>query len=126
MLTFQVSLNVVSQSLALSELTNRLGRSPSSGSHNKGDPRGTGQFRSTVWKLFSSLSDTATFQEHMNDIARQCPPESFVQAVPDDCRVYIDIGLFFDTWNSAVAISHETLALINAYEAEIELSCYPE
>lgn len=125
MAKFEVSLNVVSLSLALSELANRLGRPPSSGSHSKGDPRGSGQFASTVWKLCSSLSDGAAIQEHIKDIARQFPPQSFIQCVPEGCRVYIDIGLFFDSWNSVVTISHEMLAFINAYKAEIELTCYP-
>ena len=103
----QVSLNVVSDLLTLSELANRLGKAPSSGSHGKGDPRGT-----------------AALQKHVKDIARLFPPESLVQGLPKGCKVYIDVGLIFDSWNSVVVISEEILGIIHAYKAEIELSCY--
>jgi len=63
---------------------------------------------------------------HIKNVAGQFPPETLVQILPDDCRVYIAIGLFFDTWNSVVVIDEEALKIITAYKAQIELNCYPE
>src|SRR5208283_779097 len=123
---FQVSLEVISHRLTLSELTDRLGTTPSSGSHSKGDPRGPGQFSSTVWKLFSSLAETATLQDHIKDIARLFLPGRFANVLPDECKVCINIGLMFDSWNSVLLIDHDILGIVHAYKAEIELSCYPE
>jgi hypothetical protein len=122
---FKVSLDIVSDSLTLSELAAKLGIEPSSGSHSKGDPRGVGEFRSTEWKLFSMLPDTADLEEHIKAIAVLFPPEALVNVLPEGCKVFMDIGVFFDGWNCVVLISREMRLIINAYNAEIELNCYP-
>src|SRR5579884_1417905 len=96
----QVSLDISSEYLTLSELSNELGMPPDSGSHSKGEPRGAGEFKSTVWKLFSPLSETTPLQDHIEEIARRFPPETVTHRLPQNCRVFIDIGLIFDGWNS--------------------------
>lgn len=59
-----VSLLVISPSMSLDELSSKLGRVPSSGSHSKGDarPRG-GPWSETIWRFDSDAQETMTGAE---------------------------------------------------------------
>src|SRR5580692_800482 len=98
---FSVSLLVESPSLSLDELSLKLGRSQSSGSHTRGE-RDAGRERigrppwsKTVWRFDSAVSETAAVQEHLENLKVQFPPDELQRVLPMDCTVSVDIAIFF-------------------------------
>ena len=75
MKTFNVSLLVESSSMTLDELSLKLGRPHSSGSHTRGEPdRGGPAWSKTVWRLDSGVSEKAPVQNHLENLKAQFPP----------------------------------------------------
>lgn len=76
-----VSLDIITD-LTLSELSARLGRNPSQQySHEKGEARGINDvFTETVWRLDSRIPATATLEEHLDNLAAQCPPAELLRS----------------------------------------------
>jgi len=131
MKTFWVSLMVESSSLSLHELSLKLGRPHSSGSHTKGE-RDAGRERigrppwsKTGWRFDSSVSETASVGEHLENLRVQFPPDELLRLLPAECTVYVDIAVFFDTANVSANISRADIEIIDAYNAALEVTCYP-
>jgi hypothetical protein len=124
-----VSLDVCSDSLALAELSSRIGISASRYSHERGElrPGGRGQFNKTIWRIDSNQLAEAPLRLHLESIVAQCPPERLFRpgVLANDCSVYINIGQIFDTAYGELIISPSELELIRGYRAELEISCYP-
>jgi hypothetical protein len=62
-----VSLDVHSELLSLSEVSQVLGQPADSGSHSRGDRRhaNLGEFRETVWSLYSTAPTEAPLEDHL-------------------------------------------------------------
>ena len=125
-----VSLLVTSPSMSLSELSSKLGRASSSGSHNKGDVRagaklGKPNWPVTVWRFDSDAPDGASLQQNLERLAVQFPPAELKRILPPECDVSVDIAIFFDTVDVSLQIPRRGLEIIDAYGAELEVSCYP-
>lgn len=130
---FDVSLDVHSDVLTLSELSGILAYSPDRGSHSRGDRRNAnlGVFAETIWSLYSRAPTTAPLEEHLNSIKGQFSPErlralrgaeaSGIQAV------FIDIGVFFeaDAASAHVILSREVLRVVDDFVADVRVICYP-
>src|SRR5271156_1925513 len=101
-----VSLLVISPSMSLDELSSKLGRVPSSGSHSKGDarPRG-GPWSETIWRFDSDAEETLPAQKQLERLAVQCPAGGLTAVRPPACYVSVDIAVFFDTVNVSSSIS---------------------
>jgi len=127
MKTFSVSLLVVSSSLGLVELTSKLGRQHSSGSHSMGDTSdGSKLWSETIWRLDSDAPETAALSEHLVRLEAQFPAKELRQLVPADCTLRIDIAVFFDSANVSAAIARTGLKIIESYDADlVEITCYP-
>jgi hypothetical protein len=121
-----VSLLVISSSMSLDELSSKLGRVSSSGSHSKGDakPRG-GQWAETIWRFDSDAQETMPAQNQLEHLAVQFPPAELKQILPPACDVSVDIALFFDTVNVSSTISPRGIEIISSYKAKLEITCYP-
>ena len=121
-----VSLLVISPSMSLDELSSKLGRVPSSGSHSKGDarPRG-GPWSETIWRFDSDAQETMPAQNQLERLAVQFPATELKQVLPPDCDVSVDIALFFDTVNVSSTISPRGIEIIGSYRAKLEITCYP-
>ena len=127
-----VSLDLCTQTLMLSELCERLGRSPSAGSHNKGDPLPSPDDQTRVWtqtilRLDSNLNKDAPLKQHLESLVAHFPPSEFSRPriLPEDAKVWISVGVFFDTVTVSLAVSPEELDIVKAYGASLEVSCYP-
>lgn len=122
-----VSLVVTSSSFTLDDLSARLGRPHSSGSHNLGEPhiRGESNWPETVWRLDSGLPSTAAVEEHLASIQRRFPPQDLIGVLPEGCRIRFDVALFFDTANVGIVLSEKSVNLIHAYGATLEITAYP-
>lgn len=123
-----VSLDIITD-LTLSELSARLGRNPSQQySHEKGEARGINDvFTETVWRLDSRIPATATLEEHLDNLAAQCPPAELLRSgtLPQGSRVYVDVAVFFDSANASISIPSKCIDIIRAYGATLEVNCYP-
>jgi hypothetical protein len=121
---------VFSPSLSLSELSQRLGRPHSSGSHSKGDARMRDEaenehWKETIWRLDSDAAETDSIEEHFERLEAQFPAKDLRSVLPPDCEVGIDIVLFFNTMTVSAHITRTVLNIIEAYQAVVEITCYP-
>ena len=125
-----VSLLITSPSMSLSELSSKLGRAPSSGSHNKGDisagvKLGKPPWSVTVWRFDSDAPESVAVEQHLERLAVQFPATELNRVLPPGCEVAIDIALFFDTANVSLNITRRGLEIVDGYKAELEMTCYP-
>jgi len=127
-----VSLDICSKSLMVAELSARLDCVPSRDSHNRGDHRPSlnSQGRlwdTTVWRLDSKLPSSASLEQHLAGILKQCPPAKLFHPgiLPEDCEVWLSVGVLFDGANAVVPISPKELETISDYCATLEITCYP-
>jgi len=125
-----VSLLVTSSSMSLDELSSRLGRDPSSGSHNKGDAHaaaklGKPPWSATVWRFDSDAPEDASLDEHLERLEIQFPATELRRLLPSGCEVSVDIALFFDSANVSAKISRRGMQIIDGYGAKLEVTCYP-
>jgi hypothetical protein len=126
MKTYNVSLLVESSSLSLDELSLKLGRPHSSGSHAKGEPRHGGQaWPKTVWRFDSGVSEKAPVQEHLESLKAQLPPGEIHALLPAECAVRIDIVILFDTVNVSLSIPRRGMEIVESYNAALEVTSYP-
>jgi hypothetical protein len=121
-----VSLLVISRSMSLDELSSKLGRVPSSGSHSKGDagPR-SGPWSETIWRFDSDAQETMPAQNQLERLAVQFSASELKQVLPPGCDVSIDIVLFFNTVNVSATISSRGIEIVDSYNANLEINCYP-
>ena len=125
-----VSLLVTSQSMSLAELTSKLGRAHSSGSHRKGDASagakpGKPPWPVTVWRFDSDAPANAPVQQHLERLEIQFPAAELKRALPPGSGVSVDVVLFFDTVNVSATIPRRGIEIIDAYNAGLEVTCYP-
>jgi hypothetical protein len=125
-----VSLLVTSQTMSLAELTSKLGRAHSSGSRSKGEVSAGAKFGKppwpvTVWRFDSDALPTASVQEHLERLEILFPAAELKRVLPPDCEVSVDIAVFFDTVNVSAPVPHRGIEIIDAYGAELEITCYP-
>jgi hypothetical protein len=125
-----VSLLVTSQTMSLAELTSKLGRAPAFDSHSRGDAAagaklGKPPWPVTVWRFDSDTLPTAPVQEHLERLEILFPAAELKRVLPGGCEVSVDVVLFFDTFTVSATIPRRGIAIINAYNAELEITCYP-
>ncbi len=125
-----VSLLVTSPSMSLAELTAKLGRAHSSGSHSKGDASaganlGKPPWSVSVWRFDSDALPTAPVQEHLERMEILFPAAELKRVLLRGCEVSVDVVLFFDTVNVSATIPRRGIEIIDAYSAELEVTCYP-
>ena len=130
MKTFLVSLVISSSTSSLPELSLRLGRLHSSGSHSKGDVRlgdktENQPWKETIWRLESDAAETASIEEHFERLEARFPAKDLRSVLPPDSEVVIDIVVFFDTTSVSAQIPRSCLSIIEGYSAVVEISCYP-
>jgi hypothetical protein len=125
-----VSLLVTSQTMSLAELTSKLGRAHSSGSHSKGDASaganlGKPPWQVTIWRFDSDAPASAPVQQHLERLEILFPAAELKRVLPSGCEVSVDLVLFFDTYTVSTAIPRRGIEIIDAYGAELEITCYP-
>ena len=103
-----VSLLVINPSMSLEELSSKLGRAPSSGSHSKGDAENLAEvlWSETIWRFDSDAQENHAGAEPARAFGGSIPcgrVEAGSAARP--CDVSVDIALFFDTVNVSSTIS---------------------
>jgi hypothetical protein len=130
MKTFSVSLLVETSSLSLDELSSKLGRPHSPGSHTIGEPhvlekQGRPPWSKTVWRFNSGVSESAPVEDHLARLEVQLPPDELRALLPADCTVRLDIAIFFDAVNVSLSISRRGMETIEAYKADLEVTGYP-
>jgi hypothetical protein len=125
-----VALLVISSSLTLDELSLLFGRSPSSGSQNKGDIRraaeaGKELWPHTIWRFDSDAPESASVQDQLERLQIQFPALELKRSLPGDCEVMVDVALFFETANVSATFSQRATQIIVSYNAQLEITCYP-
>lgn len=127
MKTFAVSLDIVTISETLAELSGRLRMRPSPTSHDRGSRRAKGVWEETVWRLESSAGETASLDEHCRWIFDRFPIATLRRPaiLPSDAQVCLNIAIFFDTAMASLLIPSKYIDILYASGSNVEVSCYP-
>jgi hypothetical protein len=127
MKSYIVSLDIVTKSHSLDELSNILGVSPDSDSYSIGEIRGKGLSAYTVWKTSSSLSETAPLEEHLKRIMFITSQIALFRpnVLPADCSAKLNIGVMFESAYCSITIPAFIGEWIKDNAIDIEISCYP-
>ncbi|HUA33089.1 MAG TPA: DUF4279 domain-containing protein [Candidatus Binataceae bacterium] len=125
-----VSLDILSASMSLAELSAALRYEPSAASsHDKGSPRktprGDEKWQETTWRLDSDEPKNNPVEVHIARLAKLLPPEDLVAVLPSECKVVITAGVMHDAYAPTLDVPSASIEIINAYRAELELSFYP-
>lgn len=127
-----VSLNATTSSMALGDLSNKLGLEPNSVSHDLGSPRhstprlGQRVWEKTVWRYESNLDCNAHLDEHLKNVMSQIPKLQLDNSsLPPDLKITLDIAVMFDTANCSVFIAPQWLKELTLKGIAIEITCYP-
>ena len=124
----EVTLEITTDQLGLSEISSRLGCPYSSGSYEKGSQHGgRGPSAITVWRFDSNAGRTATILEHFRDIASSLPARMLQQQnlISVDVKICVNVAVYFDTAMSAVNLPPECMDIAKSYNSAIEVACYP-
>jgi hypothetical protein len=124
-----VSLDISSDSLTLSELSAALGRVGDKTSSDKSDLDYKRElFGTTIWTIESTQPRHLPIEEHLKDLATRFPPRELQRVLPSNCCVDINIGVLYNA-DEIVAVglvlTRATIEIVNAYQATIEIRCYP-
>ena len=122
-----VSLDIVTPSAKIAEITSLLGIEPSPDkSHDLGSPRSRGTWSVTVWSLISPVEESAPLAEHLTSLFTQIAkvgPERFAR-LPKDARIYLGIGAFCEGPNMNLLIPPGFLKEMAALGIGLEVSFY--
>lgn len=125
----KVSLVITSASLRLSEISAKVGRAHSSGSHDRGTSSlpGGKPFNETIWRMDSTEPESAPLEKHFANIGSQIPAKSITDSglLAGNARCFFDIAVFFDDAMCSIDIPKICLKAIERYGAEISIACYP-
>lgn len=125
----KVSLVITSASLGLSEISVKVRHGHSHGSHERGTSSLPGRkpFPETIWRLDSTEPESASLEKHFASIESQIPAKSIKDSLllATDVRCFFDIAAFFDDAMCSINIPTICLKVVERYEAEISISCYP-
>ena len=64
-------------------------------------------------------------QNQLERLAVQFPASELRQVLPPGCDVSVDIVLFFDTVNVGATILPRGIEIVDSYNANLEINCYP-
>lgn len=126
--TFSVSIDVMSETLSLSELTRLLALVPSDESHDKGSPQPRGRrWNVTTWRVSSQVPESASLDAHCEDaVTRALAAGLFGPVpVPQDVKVVLNIAVFFDAAYCSIILPPSCLRAIRGYPIEVDVTCYP-
>ena len=127
---FDVSLAVTSRRFTLAELTARLGRKPSPGSHDKGERRGSSNSNQSwdcnVWRQ-NPADDSLPLADQCLELLRTMPSAcgELRAADPDDFSVSLDIAVFFNTAYFSLVLPHRLIAKAAESHVDLEITGYP-
>lgn len=123
-----VSLDIVSSTATLAELSSALGVNGSSGSHEKGDARpGHKSWEYTTWKCDSKVAEGSSLVEHFLSLFEQLPVSKLSErgVLPSDRKIYLNIAVMFDAAMCSVEIPTDCIRMLDGLDVMIEISCYP-
>lgn len=129
MKTYIVALHVLTNMIDLKDLTDILGQ-PGPGSHDKGGARGGGpqksnSWKETVWKTESQCNENSALIDHLAALEpRLAAVVALRDRLPDDARLKLDIGVFYDTPYASISLPHDQLQSLIAAGADIEVTAY--
>ena len=117
-----------SRKLTLLELAERLERTPQSGSHDKGTPRGLGgeTWEQTVWRENASDAN-ATWCEQALQLLRDMPSGwgGLFAAERDDVSISIDVAVFCVEAYWSLHLPTNLIDLLSAMGVGFDVTIYP-
>ena len=124
---FIVSFEISTTKYSLSDLSSKIGLQYASGSYDKGKKRYGRTAEQTVWKLFSHHPESASLEDHCQYIFKLLSniDMSKLQELQEDCGLYLNIGVLYDSNTCSVSIANSYIELVNKYGLSIDISCYP-
>lgn len=79
----------------------------------------------TTWRFDTRASKNDSLQDHLEDLKVRFPPSELRTVLPAGCTVRVDIAIFFDSANVSASIPRGGIEIIDAYDADLEVTCYP-
>jgi hypothetical protein len=122
---YLVSLDLVSKSLSLSEISKVLGLPAHASSHELGSPRGQNTtWGITVWRHSSELPVTAPLESHLASTLKSFPWGALKKEPLRSARVVLNVGVFVDRLMTSVILPASALKSLNRATVEIEITVY--
>ena len=122
-----VSLDILSETATLADLSKALGVDASHGSsHERGSARPLHRvWEKTVWRLESDVAENAPLSQHIENILQRVSTVKLSGALPHDCTVYLNIGVTFETAMCSIEIPPASLQLLSKAGIRLLVNCYP-
>ena len=122
--SYDVSLIIVSETLSLEEISNKIGIKYSSGSHEKGSKNPVGkEFGRTIWRLNPNTAKEASAKEQIESISSIISKEQMSDL--DNVEIILDIAVFSNGYTTGLKLDKSSLDIIRKYNAAIKITCYP-
>lgn len=127
MAEFDVSLDLVTRELSVSELSRVTRVKGAASSHNRGDRRLKGVWDETVLRVESGLKSTMPLDKHLKSLFAKMESSRLRgnPGLPKDLRLYLSIGVFFSTPMCSIKIPSRYLKRLAEKRIELEVSSYP-
>lgn len=124
---YLVAFEVETKQMSLEELSSRIGIIHSDGSYSIGDTRAKSITESTLWKLVSSSDEEASIEDQCEKIFSVLRTSRIHEpnVLPSDCKYILDIAVFYYTLTCSISIPAKVAKLIEPFNTEIHVSCYP-
>lgn len=125
---FLVSLDVVSSTLTLEELTAAIGASPGSASHSVGSARPGGRTRRySVWRLPSEAGEGASLAEHCQWLRGRAGGLGLLDrpSLPEGADGLLKIAVMNDAVTSTVEVLPEDALPFLSVGFALEITFYP-
>jgi hypothetical protein len=124
--TYNVSLDVYTDSVSLAELASLCGCSPSAGSHSRGEIVSGRLWRTTRLRISSAADSEATIDVHLKSILAAIDSARIAQAAAAVAgELAFDIAIFFDTPMASVTLPYALLGELGLPISSIEVAAYP-
>lgn len=126
--SYLVSIDIVSESRSLAELTQLLGAAPDPEiSHDGGSSRSaTSKWKETLWRRSSKVQEGASLDEHILDVLSRTPFIEGIQTLigSDGVRANLDVAIFLDSWNESFTLMPQTIIAAGNTGLQISVTIY--
>jgi hypothetical protein len=126
---FSVSIDISSDSLSLSQLTEQLGGvEPGPNSHEIGEPRPRGRvWDVTIWRLDSDIEEDASLEDHLRALLSDADEFKLFESAEtlQDVERHLNVAVYFDSPMSSLVLPVDLIAPFVRAGFGVEVSAYP-
>jgi hypothetical protein len=123
---FLASLDIVTSSASIAEVTAILGTEAAGSSHDKGSPRFDGTWEKTIWKLESPEPEAAPIERHLDSLLQELARigRERLSRLPPDAEMTLTVGILCYGPMCSFVIPRKFMGMIYALGLDLELDWY--